>query len=211
MDGVLVDSEPIYFELNQTMFKHFGFDVSAEEHSSFVGYPSSKIWSHLSESREKPLNMDEVVKHETDLISKALSKANLVPMTGLTDLLELLSDKGIPLGVASSSSPMTIELITRKIGVQDYFKHLVSGQQVKNGKPAPDIFLFAANLLGLEPESCLVIEDSRNGARAAKSAGMICIGYQNPNSGNQDLSVCDTIIDSFDDDSINSILGYLAV
>ena len=60
MDGVLVDTEPIYFELNQFMFKHFGFQVSAEEHNSFVGYPTRKIWTHLSDSRNKPVNLEEL-------------------------------------------------------------------------------------------------------------------------------------------------------
>ena len=211
MDGVLVDSEPIYFELNQAMFRHFGFEVTAEEHNSFVGYPSRKIWAYLSKSRGKTLNMEEVMNHEADKTRETFSEANLEPMPGLTNLLEILTGKGIPLSVASSSAPKTIELVTRKIGVQNYFNHLVSGQQVKNGKPAPDIFLYAAKLLGLKPESCMVIEDSRNGARAAKSAGMVCIGYQNPNSGNQDLSICDTIIDRFDSDGINSILRYLTI
>ncbi len=209
MDGVLVDSEPIYFELNQTMFDNFGFEVSAEEHNSFVGYSSNKMWTYLTESRGKTIDMEDVMKFETNLIHDTLSRADLKPMPGLTNLLELLSTRRVPLSVASSSSLRTIEQITEKIGIQNYFTHLVSAQQVDNGKPSPDIFLHAAKLLGLKPSSCMAVEDSRNGARAAKSAGMVCIGYINPNSGNQDLTICDKTIRGFDKEGINSIVGYL--
>jgi beta-phosphoglucomutase-like phosphatase (HAD superfamily) len=72
----------------------------------------------------------------------------------------------------------------------------VSGEDVPHGKPAPDIFLRTAALLGVPPSACLVIEDSANGVRAAIAAGMHCIALRNPNSGEQDLSAADQIVDS---------------
>ena len=81
--------------------------------------------------------------------------------------------------------------------LKKYFKICVSGNEVKNGKPAPDVFLHTANLLKVNPQECLVIEDSTNGVKAAKSAEMRCIGFQNFNSGNQDLSDADMIISTF--------------
>ena len=78
-----------------------------------------------------------------------------------------------------------------------FFKTIVSGYEVENGKPAPDIFLYAAKRLGVQPEDCIVIEDSENGIEAATSAGMKCIGFRNLNSGKQDLSSADMVMDSF--------------
>jgi beta-phosphoglucomutase-like phosphatase (HAD superfamily) len=82
-----------------------------------------------------------------------------------------------------------------RTGLGALFDRVISGGSVKNGKPAPDIFLKAAGLLGVEPADCVVIEDSRNGVIAAKSAGMKCVGYKNPNSGVQDLSCSDLVVD----------------
>ena len=81
--------------------------------------------------------------------------------------------------------------------MNQFFDVKVSGEEVENSKPAPDIFLRAAQLLNIRPEECLVFEDSRNGVVAAKAAGMQCIAFYNPNSGQQDLSRADKIIESF--------------
>lgn len=70
---------------------------------------------------------------------------------------------------------------------------------MEKGKPAPDVYLKAAELLGVEPEHCMVLEDARHGVAAAKAAGMTCIGFVNPNSGNQDLSQADHVVDSIGD------------
>ena len=81
--------------------------------------------------------------------------------------------------------------------LEKFFETKISGDEVNNGKPAPDIFLYAVKIIGAEPEECIVIEDSKNGVEAAKSAGIKCIGFENPNSGKQDLSSADMVINSF--------------
>lgn len=92
-----------------------------------------------------------------------------------------------------------------KFNLQHYFKYIVSGDEVKNGKPAPDVYVETAKRLGISTTDCIVIEDSKNGVLAAKAAEMKCIGFQNINSGNQDLSKADIIVNS-----INEInLSYL--
>jgi len=88
--------------------------------------------------------------------------------------------------------------VLTKLGLIDHFPLRISGADLETSKPHPEIFLEAAKMAQTTPEQCLVIEDSENGVKAAKAAGMKCIGYQNPNSGNQDLSAADWIIDHFD-------------
>ena len=86
----------------------------------------------------------------------------------------------------------------------------MSGEEVKKGKPDPEIFLTTANKLNVPPSKCIVIEDAANGVLAAKSAGMKCIGLQNPGSGNQDLSKADLVINNFNEldlDSLEKLLG----
>ena len=75
----------------------------------------------------------------------------------------------------------------------------MSGEQVKNPKPAPDVFLETAKQMGLDPEECLILEDSANGCRAAKAAGIVCIAYFNPDSGKQDLSSADMVIEGYEE------------
>lgn len=85
-------------------------------------------------------------------------------------------------------------MILNKLEIIKYFDIIVSGDEVQNSKPSPDIFLLAAKLLCAMPNECLVIEDSENGVKAAKLAGMKCVGFKNPNSGNQDLTLSDTVV-----------------
>lgn len=98
-----------------------------------------------------------------------------------------------------------IELVVKKLGIDNCFEVLVSGDYVKNSKPAPDIFLYAADKLKVKPHECVVIEDSYNGVHGAKKAGMKVIGFKNPNSGNQDLSEADFIIDSLGEELLEII------
>ena len=119
------------------------------------------------------------------------------PILGVDVLVKNLYQNNIRLALASSSPKKNIKLVLEMFGLAPYFEVVVSGQEVVNSKPSPDIFLRAAKLLNLLPEECLVFEDSKNGVAAAKEAGMKCIAFYNPNSGKQDLSRADHIIESF--------------
>ena len=116
-----------------------------------------------------------------------------------------LKEHDIPTAVASSSPIEFIETNISNLGFNDYFQFLLSGNEVTNGKPAPDIYLAAAKRLNVMPQDCVVLEDSHNGVKAAKSAGMTCIGFQNPNSGIQDISMADTVIDSIKQIDVNQL------
>ena len=107
--------------------------------------------------------------------------------------------------VASSTTKPIIEVILKKLKLYDLFNIIISGDEVENGKPAPDIFLQAAARLSVKPLECVVVEDSYNGVKAAKSAGMYCLGYHNPNSGCQNISDADKIINSFANINIKDI------
>ena len=111
----------------------------------------------------------------------------------------------IPIAIASSSPREFIEAVVKKIGIDQYFKILVSGEEIERSKPEPDIFLKAATLLNVSPTECLVVEDSKSGTIAAKKAGMKCIGYQNVNSGNQDLSNADFIVNDIKEIDIRKV------
>jgi len=114
-------------------------------------------------------------------------------------LFELLSKlKGnYKLAVASSSSHKLIDIIINRLNIRSFFDDFVSGADVVNSKPDPEIFLLTAKRLGVKPENCLVIEDSSHGVKAAKDAGMKCIGFYGSNTYLQDISAADKLIGDF--------------
>ena len=195
MDGVMVDTEPIYFAANQQLFNQLGFSVSHESYARFVGQDAFRMWSILKEEQQLDHPIEDLVHMEKDAMYRGLLNTDIPRMSGLGELLASLQSNGTRLALASSSAHQIINVILEKTDTGDYFDAVVSGMDVQNGKPAPDIFLLAAEKLGMDPAECVVIEDSANGVRGAIAAGMHCIGFRNPNSGNQDLSPAHRIID----------------
>ncbi|NBC64595.1 MAG: HAD-IA family hydrolase [Bacteroidetes bacterium] len=206
MDGVIIDSEPIYMKVEQDLFKEVGLELSHEEHATFVG--RSDLWKVLKEKYKLDINIQEIHKKENerylDIIKNSFDDS---PIKGVVDVIEELHHNNIMLALASSSEMKNIELVLTKFGLLNYFNLRISGADLETSKPHPEIFEKAAKMAKKSPENCLVIEDSANGVRAAKAAGMQCIGFKNPNSGNQDLSPADWIIHSFDEFDLEKFVG----
>jgi len=198
MDGVIIDSEPIHFKVEKELFKNLGLAISDEEYLSFVGTTSRALWLHMKNKYKLSQSVEELVEMEkANYMDYILSQGNEKPMPGVAQLIEELYRNKVKLVVASSASIKNIERVLEMFNLGRFFEAKVSGDEVNNEKPAPDIFIYAAKVIGAQPEECVVIEDSKNGVEAAKSAEMKCIGFKNPNSGNQDLSSADIVINSF--------------
>ncbi|MCD4795789.1 MAG: HAD family phosphatase [Candidatus Cloacimonetes bacterium] len=198
MDGVIIDSEPIYHKVEKKLFKRLGIKISEDEHYSFVGMSMDLIWEKILSKNKLKLNKEELIKLHTDnMIGSFQNEEKLTPLPDLIELIERFIDNDFKIALASSSSGILIDIILKKLEIKKFFEVIISGEDVENGKPFPDIFLLTAKHLGIKPSECLVIEDSKNGVSAAKKADMKCIGFQNSNSGMQDLSVADMIIDNF--------------
>ncbi|MFE5317438.1 HAD family hydrolase [Paenibacillus sp. NPDC056579] len=196
MDGVLIDSEPLHFLVEQQAFAKLGLPATKEELDLYVGMTNPDMWAKVKERHGVELPLSELIEWQVEMKLSALKKSEEQAIDGVTGLLEQLKAGRIAVGLASSSPKVFIMAVLEKLGISEYFDCVVSGEEVPKGKPEPDVFLKAAELLNKPPHSCVVIEDSRNGTRAAKSAGMKCIGFQNVNSGEQDLSAADKIVHS---------------
>lgn len=198
MDGVLVDSEPFHIQNEKMMFKKLGLDISEEEHAGYMGAATDVMWTQIINDKNLTLDIAETTALT---ISESLpflrSLPKIDPMPGLIDLLEKLKAMQIPLAVASSSDPETIEIILGKSGLKKYFKYAVSSVEAGKSKPEPDVFLHAAKSLNISPENCLVIEDSKNGVKAAKAAKMFCIAYSGASTEEQDTRGADLYINHF--------------
>ena len=199
MDGVIVDSEPLHYKVFMEHTKSkWGLSISDEEYNTFIGTTNHHIYSTLKQKYGIEGDLELLVKaYEKKCLDFVLSSKTEHPILGVDILVKNLYKNKIKLGLASSSPKKSINAILELFDLDQFFDVKVSGQEVEHSKPAPDIFLRVAELLNISPQECLVFEDSRNGVTAAKAAGMHCIAYYNPNSGNQDLSRADRIIESF--------------
>jgi len=198
MDGVIIDSEPVYFQIDKQMFEELNIAVSFEEHCSYVGTSSQNMWERIIEKYKIADQPGELMKKEYALYMKHLVNAiDLQPIDGVIELINELYENNLKLILASSSRMEIINIVLKKFKLSDLFIAKVSGSELAHSKPHPEIFLRSAELIKSEPDQCVVIEDSKNGVTAAKAAGMKCIGFLNPSSGDQDLTNADITIRSF--------------
>lgn len=175
MDGVLTDSEPLINEAAIAMFKEKGLDVRPNDFIPFVGAGEERYVGGVAEKYNFPL--DPVAgKHRTYEIYFDLVPVKLKAFPGVLELVETCRKAGLRVAVASSADRNKVAVNLQKIGLPiESWDAVVTGEFVKQKKPAPDIFLVAAQTLGVSPAECVVVEDAVNGIQAAKSAGMRCV------------------------------------
>ena len=195
MDGVLIDSEPLHFEVDQLVLRKLNIYEGKSYLERFVGYTNPAMWQIIKEEFSIESTIEELIELQMTVKLSHLEQSNYEAIEGIKELLKELQSYNVPIAIASSSPRIFIEAVIKKIQIVEYFQDWISGEEVPKSKPEPDVFLKAAELLNVNPERCMVIEDSKSGTIAAKSAGMKCIGYKNVNSGNQDLSKADLVVD----------------
>jgi HAD superfamily hydrolase (TIGR01509 family) len=210
MDGVIIDSEPIHFEIDKRILRMCGINADDEMLLPYVGVTNPYMWNDLKQKYELPMSVDELMKLQSDIKIQVFSKSGLEAIDGIKELLADLKHHNIISAVASSSPRFFIETVLKSTNIREFFSDILSGEEVERGKPFPDIFLKTAEMLGVSPEECIVIEDSEHGVKAALAAGMKCIGFTNPNSGSQDLSRASSIVSSISElnyEYLRNIIG----
>lgn len=207
MDGVIIDSEPIHLKLEQKLLKQLGVHITEEEYNGYIGTTAYYMWKAIRIRHGITKDLEELVKSDREAYYKHLvsNENEVVLVNGVKDFIKELRKNHAKLAIASSSPIEVIEAVARIFQLEEYFDVVVTGDYVEESKPEPDIFLYAAEKLGVLAEECIVIEDSHNGVIAAKKAGMKCLGYINPSSGNQDLHMADLLVDSFSKLSFDKI------
>ncbi len=174
MDGTLFDTEKLYRRAWLEVASEFGEEKNYELPTAIsgtnLGEESYKVIRRFYPNVDAPAYLARVLVE----VRKA-SESELELMAGVEDILKFFQAKGIPMAVASSAPVAVIEKNLTRANLRDYFKVLVGGDRVKNGKPAPDIFLLAAKELNLAPSDCYVFEDSLNGIRSGAAAGCAAI------------------------------------
>jgi beta-phosphoglucomutase-like phosphatase (HAD superfamily) len=172
MDGTLVDSEVIWERAEQEMFADRKLVYSDEVRQQVIGLRLDAFFTKLIQIFNLP---DKVEPLMHELEERFLVYVNEVqPKSGALELIEYTASLGIPYAIASSSPMSIIQGVVNAQGWSTLIPHLYTANDVPLGKPAPDVYLYACEQLNLTPSTCLALEDSPNGARAAVSAGMTC-------------------------------------
>ncbi|GAA2912789.1 HAD family hydrolase [Enterococcus pseudoavium] len=199
MDGVLVDSEYTYFQSKSQILREAGHIVEESYHFQFMGTTSEYMWQQMKQEFALPLTVPEYVAKMTALRQEMIRRDGIKVIPHVQAFVKRLHGAGLKLAVASSSSLAEIKENLLALGLSDYFSEVVSTEEVKHSKPAPDVYLAAAERIGVDPKNCLGIEDTKNGTGAVRNAGMVCVGFANPAFPKQDLSFADVVVSSFAD------------
>lgn len=203
MDGVIIDSEPLHFELERELLEELGGKITPKELQAFVGTTDYYMWSTFKNKFNIENSIEEMIAMKKEKFLQNIHKIGLVD--NFMEFMLTVYSESYLLGLASSNNRKAVDSIIEKFNLDKYLEFIISGEEVSKGKPDPEIFLTAANKMNVKPYECLVIEDAANGVKAAKAAGMKCIGLKNPNSGGQDLSQADLIVDNFNELTLETI------
>lgn len=176
MDGVIADTQKVHAEIESKLLLSIGIKIPAHELTArFAGVSDLEMFDTILKENENLTDVEELLSEKRKKFHAEIEKG-VNKIEGAVELIQELHLKGIPLAVASSSRREWIERILQSLGVYDTFEVVVSGYEVPHHKPAPDIFLKAAELLKVAPSDCIVIEDGLKGVFAAQKAEMKVIG-----------------------------------
>ncbi|KGO85126.1 ABC transporter ATP-binding protein [Flavobacterium rivuli WB 3.3-2 = DSM 21788] len=204
MDGVVVNTEPIGYQANGELFKSLNIVVPDDIYATFIGSSDKnnmqriKDLYNLEHTREELL--DEKYKYYYEVFDKA---DDLELMAGVKDLIIDLHKNGMKLILASSATKRKIDKVFSRFDLYPYFDEVISGDDFEFSKPHPAIFLEAVAKSGFNKSECVIIEDSANGIKAAKAAGVYCIGYVSGHGLPQDTTGADKVITDFKELSFN--------
>lgn len=205
LDGVIVESENAHVEAEKQTFLKHGVQISAEELHRYTGTTAKVMFTELIRKYKLNTTFEEMFRQKENILFRLLEE-DAKPTKGIIALLGKLESKRIKLAIGSGSTKKQIKYVLSKLGIARFFDSVVGAEDILHSKPDPETFLRAANELNVNPNKCLVVEDSELGVEAAKRAHMKCLGYRNPNSGNQDLSKADITTDDFSKLNIAALL-----
>jgi HAD superfamily hydrolase (TIGR01509 family) len=178
MDGVIVDSEQVWDDVRENYTHDVGGRYTASATRDMMGMSSLEWSRYMAEVLGVPGTPEEI---NAAVVALMLERYGESPplISGAVDAVRRIAARW-PLAIASSSNPELIEVVLRSAGLEHAFPVIVSSQEVARGKPAPDVYLEAARRLDVAPARCAAVEDSHNGIRAAKAAGMRVLAVPNP-------------------------------
>ncbi len=209
MDGVIVDTEPLHRKAYFQMFQTVGAEVSDELYATFAGASTRKVCQTVIDQFGLNQTFEELQNVKRSYFKNLFYNDlgfDLIP--GVRNLIEHYYENNIKLVLASSASPLTIDMVFEKFGLDKYFVGKISGAELKESKPHQEIFLKAAEIASENKENCMVIEDSTNGILAAHRAGIFCAGFKSTHTIGQDYTLSNILVTDFSELEINKLIEF---
>jgi beta-phosphoglucomutase len=210
VDGVLIDSYAAHFESWRRLGREVGFEMSEQQFVQTFGRTSREVirefLPQLATSAERVAALDD----RKEQLYREVIAADFPAMDGAGELIDGLFAAGFLLAVGSSGPPPNVELVLDHMQRRDKFRGVVTGVDVTRGKPEPQVFLLAAERLGLPPARCVVVEDAPAGVAAAKAAGAKCLGLVSSGRQPEVLAAADRVVASLRDVGPKDFAALLA-
>jgi HAD superfamily hydrolase (TIGR01509 family) len=207
LDGILVDTEPLFERAVIDMLARRGRELTAEAAHFMLGTTTRRAFVFVREHYGLDESVDELIAESVALLFALMEREPAPLMAGVGLLLERLEARGIPRGVATSSDREHVRRVLGPHGLLDRFGFILTCEDITDGKPHPEIYQKAARRFGHGPEAMVVLEDSPNGLRAAKAAGARCVVVPHARSPLHDLALADAIVPSLASPELHALLG----
>jgi HAD superfamily hydrolase (TIGR01509 family) len=195
MDGVLADSEPVYFAAMRNVLGPLGIEITEEQQRQVMGSSIEATWRFFQETFAIDGPLDSLMR-DYDLQLRGMLAELHDPLPGVRQLVAALKKRDVPLAVASSSLPEWIDALLGGLGLRDDFDATASAREAGASKPAPDVYLLAASRLEADPVQCIAIEDTPTGVASARAAGMFVVQTRSASSAFPPIDGADLVLES---------------
>jgi beta-phosphoglucomutase family hydrolase len=207
MDGVLADTAPYHLLAWRETFAKRGISFTEEDFKRGFGIRNDAIIKNVLGEQTTEAEIETIAREKEATFRRIIGK-DIKPLPGALKLLKALDEHGVKMAIASSTPIENIRLIVGSLGIEKCFQAVITGHDVTEGKPSPQVFLLAAQRLGVEPKNCIVFEDAVAGVKAAKSAGMYCVAVANTHP-REKLTEADLIVDTLEMVTVNDLEGLV--
>jgi len=205
LDGLMFNTEELYQEVGGKLLRRRGYELTPELLDQMMGRPSAVALQIMIDTHLLKATVEELLA-ETDELFPEILAARLAPMPGLLDLLTALEDHKIAKGIATSSRRSFALHVLGHFNFAPRFSPILTSEDITEGKPHPEIYLKAAQRLGISPVEMLVLEDSQNGCRAALAAGAVTVAVPGAHSRRHDFTGVALVADTLADERIYKLL-----
>jgi HAD superfamily hydrolase (TIGR01509 family) len=207
LDGVLIDSEPVFEEAAKRLLERRGLVWAPEVAHAMMGTPAKEAFAFFREHYQLLESIEELAAESSVDFYAAIGEGRIPLMAGVVDLLDQLQQNGTPIAIATSSSRSYVDRVLAAHGLLGRFGFVLTCEDVDLGKPHPEVYEKAAKRMGHSPEFMIVLEDSVNGVSAAKAAGAKCIAVPHERVQRAGLATADLIVSSLEDMELRRFLG----
>jgi HAD superfamily hydrolase (TIGR01509 family) len=206
LDGVLWDGEPLYHEAFNVVLEPYGYSVTSEDYVNIIGHSVEAAWGWVLNNFKIREDPEKFLRRYNEAVLELLAQP-VEPLPGVRELLAELRSRGLPIGLASASLRQWVNATIRGLHIENAFDATVSASEVEHSKPAPDLYLAAAEKLGIPATECLAVEDTGAGIAAAKAAGMFAVQVRASSTALPPLEQADLVIDDYSEFDLSLLDG----